>query len=211
MEVNNKRKKYIKRSKKVYFKPKLQIQSDKYKVKRGSLTVEKSSKKTNKYNNTHVHILIRKYQMNTLVQFLHTYPKLSYKFKCKKDANGQISFDEFKRFWKKHIDLPPDIIPCYKQKVCYDPISIPKNEIEIIHSNYKCSCYNITPKQYKMILYLDRKAHGYTTQHWGNSITPTIIRYAQYHNLPILNMLNKLIPLYENIDYKKIECKLFIL
>ena len=62
-----------------------------------------------------------------------------------------------------------------------------------------------------MVLYLDRKAHGCTNQYWGNSIIPTIIRYAQHHNLPILNMLNKLTPLYENIDYKKIECKLSIL
>ena len=174
------------------------------------------TKQIKKYNNTHVHILIYGFQINTLIKFLHTYPNLNKKFKCKKDTNGQISFDEFKRFWTKHIDLPPDIIPRYKEKLCDDLITGLDNfdnDIEIFQSNYKCFCYDITRSHtYKTVLYLDRKAYGHTNQRWGGTDAPTIIRYAQMHNLPIADMLIKLKPLYADVDYNKIKkCKLFIL
>ena len=218
--TNTKTKKYIKRpnkrrAKKEDFETKIQLQSNNYKVKHTSITEDEFLKRKRiKQIKAHKPILICEFQANTLIQLLHTFPNLHCKFRCKKDANGNITFDTFKRFWEKHVSLSPESVPCYKDKVYYDPIHMPKNEIEIIQSNYGCRCYDITRKRYKMVLYLDRRAHGHTNQYWGSSNTPTILQYAQSHKLPIVDMLLKLQPFYTNTQNtssnKKIECNLFI-
>lgn len=152
-------------------------------------------------------IKLKKCQIQFILDFLNTYPNVNPSiYKINRSNINSFTFEEFIQIWLKYINISPNIIPFYMDKVINNPINhsvdfLTLYEKDVINSNCGCIvlCGLKSSRKYRMNMYLDKKTYGYTYQTWGNSRVESILQYTQHRNLPIFHMISQLsVKIYKN-------------